>query len=184
MLIGSAFKCSSYIDDIYIQGNKQNAEKVRNHLEQYGLECKPVETIGDEVPVRVLGVKVKTDLNWERESQLPRFSNETITKRQIHKIVGELLGHFPKAGWLRVACAFLQRKAAEEKINLDEKVCEKLMNCLKDVFDKLNTDGDPVSGVWCVEQHPRMKVWPDASSLAIGTVLEVNGNIIEDASWL
>ena len=52
------------------------------------------------------------------------------------------------------------------------------MNCLKDVFDKLNTDGDPVSGVWCVEQHPRMKVWTDASSLAIGTVLEVNGNII------
>ena len=134
------------------------------------MECKPVETIGDEVPVRVLGVKVKTDLNWERESQLPRFSNETITKRQIHKIVGELLGHFPKAGWLPVACAFLQRKAAEEKINWDEKFSEKLMNCIKDVFDKLNIDGDPVVDVWCVEQHPKMKVLTDASSLAIGTV--------------
>uniref|UniRef100_A0A5S6QBE8 RNase H type-1 domain-containing protein n=1 Tax=Trichuris muris TaxID=70415 RepID=A0A5S6QBE8_TRIMR len=45
------------------------------------------------------------------------------------------------------------------------------------------TAHDPVRGKWAVSGN-KAKVWVDASTLAIGIAVEVNGAIIEDASWL
>ena len=42
---------------------------------------------------------------------------------------------------------------------------------------------DPARLDWCV-QGKEMNVWVDASSLAIGVLLEKNGAVIEDAGWL
>ena len=42
---------------------------------------------------------------------------------------------------------------------------------------------DPAKGDWCV-QGKEMNVWVDASSLAIGVLLEKNEAVIEDACWL
>ena len=42
---------------------------------------------------------------------------------------------------------------------------------------------DPVRGRWDVVGKSAT-VWVDASMLAYGAVLEVNGEAIEDASWL
>ena len=44
-------------------------------------------------------------------------------------------------------------------------------------------EADPVEGNWCVDSQ-EMKVQVDASSVATGVVLEVNGNVIKDAFWL
>ena len=43
---------------------------------------------------------------------------------------------------------------------------------------------DPVGGVWNVKSGNYAVVWCDASSLAIGCAIEVDGNIIEDGAWL
>ncbi|XP_067943207.1 uncharacterized protein [Watersipora subatra] len=43
---------------------------------------------------------------------------------------------------------------------------------------------DPVKGVWRVNPRDSVTVWTDASSLGMSVALEVNGNIVEDASWL
>ena len=40
---------------------------------------------------------------------------------------------------------------------------------------------DPVGGNWCVDGH-EMNVWVDVISVAT-EILEVNGNVIKDASW-
>uniref|UniRef100_A0A5S6QHQ4 RNase H domain-containing protein n=1 Tax=Trichuris muris TaxID=70415 RepID=A0A5S6QHQ4_TRIMR len=45
------------------------------------------------------------------------------------------------------------------------------------------TAHDPVRGKWAVSGN-KAKVWVDASTLAIGIAVEVNGAIVEDASWL
>ena len=45
-------------------------------------------------------------------------------------------------------------------------------------------DSDPVGGVWPVSVVNNGRVWCDASSIAIGTVLEINGMAVEDAAWL
>ena len=42
---------------------------------------------------------------------------------------------------------------------------------------------DPVRGRWDVKGD-EARVWVDASSLALGVVIEINGYVIEDASWL
>ena len=42
----------------------------------------------------------------------------------------------------------------------------------------------PVQGVWFAPAHQPGCVWCDASSLAIGIVLDIDGQTIEDACWL
>ena len=55
------------------------------------------------------------------------------------------------------------------------------LNCMIAEIVARVRETDPVGGNWHVDGH-KMKVWVDASSVAMGVVLEVNGNIIEDAS--
>ena len=43
---------------------------------------------------------------------------------------------------------------------------------------------DPVRGLWRVSHEGSVTVWTDASSLGLGVALEVDGSIVEDASWL
>ena len=43
---------------------------------------------------------------------------------------------------------------------------------------------DPVQGPWHVDPNGVVTVWTDASLVGIGVVLEVDGRVVEDASWL
>ncbi|XP_067932771.1 uncharacterized protein [Watersipora subatra] len=43
---------------------------------------------------------------------------------------------------------------------------------------------DPVTGQWKVPASESGKMWCDASSLAIGACVEIDNQIVEDASWL
>ena len=43
---------------------------------------------------------------------------------------------------------------------------------------------DPVRGRWQVNPHGDVTVWTDASSLAMGVVIQVDDAIVEDSSWL
>ena len=54
---------------------------------------------------------------------------------------------------------------------------------LKDVLKRVTSD-NPVKGEWKVLSITNGKVWCDASSLALGAALEIDGKIMEDASWL
>lgn len=55
--------------------------------------------------------------------------------------------------------------------------------CLCCTLMKTVAKMDPVRGDWCVNGN-EMKVWIDASSVATGVLLKVNGSIVEDACWL
>lgn len=55
--------------------------------------------------------------------------------------------------------------------------------CLCCMLMKTVAKMDPVRGDWCVNGN-EMKVWIDASSVATGVLLKVNGSIVEDACWL
>ena len=41
---------------------------------------------------------------------------------------------------------------------------------------------DPVRGVWNVQLRETGMVWYDASSIALGVVIEIAGTIVEDAA--
>lgn len=177
---------SSYIDDLYVDESKISGNEVRAHFAAWGLETKPVQHLGpgQRGKVRVLGVCVDENQRWGRDSVLSQVDENTLTRRQVHSIVGEWVGHLPVAGWLRVACGYVQRMTAEMGAAWDDRVSPEVMGILKDISARLLRDGDPAKGNWEVSREAPVIVWSDASSLAMGVVIEIDGNIVEDAAWL
>ncbi len=129
-------------------------------------------------------MKVTEDLRWCRDRELPSIESDSLTRRQAHSILGSWLGHFPVAGWLRVACGHLQRCMAKGNIGWDDAVGPVTMAKLKDTDERMRKEGDPVTGLWSVNPDGPVIVWADASNLAIGVALEIDSEIVEDAAWL
>ena len=173
---------SSYIDDIYVNEQHVSVEDVVSHLHSFGLATKPVERLGED-SVRVLGLLVDKNLRWKRHEQVLEAPGNRLTRRQVHKFLGEWLGHFPVCNWLRVTCAYLQRLTAREQIGWDELVSESTMKKVMEVFCKLKSD-DPVKGKWLAPVNGRVTVWVDASNVALGVVIVVGDAVVEDAAWL
>ena len=64
----------------------------------------------------------------------------------------------------------------------DEVKDAQVLDMMSEMVRKVR-DSDPARGRWAVSGD-RATVWVDASSVTLGTVLEVEGAVIEDASWL
>ncbi len=171
----------SYIDDIFLQGDRQYAERVRALLQQWGLQTKEPEPLNG---ARVLGLRVTAnrdgELTWMRDGPVPQPPPERCTRRELYSICGELVGHFPVAGWLRVACGFLKRRATGD---CDDFVDQNSRGMLAELVQRAHRE-DPARGVWPVNRGDPVRLWCDASNIATGVVLEVNGKIVEDAAWL
>ena len=170
-----------YIDDIYVDAGIVEVSKVQQHLSDYGLVTKDPVSIDD---ARVLGLRVTANTGkphrWGRDAALPVLS-ETLTKRELFSVCGKLTGHFPVAGWLRVACSYIKRLTNETA--WDDHILPLPLILVREVMRKLQTD-DPVQGVWHVSSTGRVEVWCDASSMAVACCLAVDGVIVEDAAWM
>ena len=171
----------SYVDDIVVNEDVVSCEQVNKLLSTFGLDAKPPERLNGG---RILGLRVFSDLDgvmrWKRDNVINAIS-ETMTKRQLFALSGQLVGHFPKAGWLRPACSYLKRLT--NGLNWDDCVDDKVMGIVKQISERVR-EKDPVHGQWTVNNGTSGTVWCDASSLAIGVVLEINECVVEDASWL
>ncbi|XP_054285261.1 uncharacterized protein LOC129001833 [Macrosteles quadrilineatus] len=170
----------SYVDDIVVNENIVGGDVVKKLLEKYGLSAKPVEPLDGS---RVLGLNVsKRDgkLMWTRDNKIKAL-DKIETKRDVYSLCGQLIGHFPVAGWLRPACSFLKRQLADLK--WDDVVGNRIKIMLGDIMESIK-EKDPVFGKWAVSSSDKGTVWCDASSLAIGICIEIDGEIVEDASWL
>ena len=171
----------SYIDDIVVNESMVTSAEVRTLLLKYGLITKdPVALDG----ARVLGLHVHKDRTgsfmWKRDNVLPEGGDEP-SKRQLFSVCGQLVGHYPVCGWLRVACSYMKRIACSGK--WDESVPEKVQSMLQETLQRVSTC-DPAKGPWTVPRCTKARVWCDASSIAQGVCLEVGGKFVEDASWL
>ena len=86
-------------------------------------------------------------------------------------------------GWLRVAVSYIKRRANGASEGWDDPIVgDDVRMMLTEVVEQVKRS-DPASGRWDVAGD-KAKVWVDASSLATGVVVEVDGSTIEDASWL
>ena len=99
-----------YIDDVYVDESVVSASSVADHLRRYGLVCKPAVPL---VEARVLGLQLYRNMSggvisWKRGNALPSLPSP-LTKRELFSVCGKLTGHYPVAGWLRVACSFVKR---------------------------------------------------------------------------
>ena len=92
-----------------------------------------------------------------------------------------MVWHYPVASWLRVACSYVKR-CAEGK-NWTDSVGEDCQLMLSDLGMRIKRE-DSVGGSWSVKNTVENVIWCDASSIALGVVLQVGGNVVEDAAWL
>ena len=69
------------------------------------------------------------------------------------------------------------------ELNWDDQLSRKVLYLVKDL--KKHVDKcDPVGGLWNVSETKSGRIWCDASSLASGVVVEIDGVIVEDQCWL
>lgn len=96
---------------------------------------------------------------------------------------GKLVGHLPVCGWLRIAMAFIKRRANTSTGTQDEEIHDELLRfMLEDMLQRVMLH-DPARGRWDVEGE-EATVWVDASSLALGAAVEVGSHVMEDGTWL
>ncbi|XP_067939885.1 uncharacterized protein [Watersipora subatra] len=170
-----------YINDIVVNEDVVSALKMKGHLQKYDLLSKEPESLSS---ARVLGLRVEASnsgtLKWSRNSELPEV-HSTVTKRELYSICGKYIGHYPVARWLRVACSYLKREI--NAYGWDDEVHSNVKKKLDEIDNSIHRH-DPVTGQWKVPASESGKVWCDASSLAIGACVEIDNQIVEDASWL
>lgn len=171
----------SYIDDILLDETKITADMLIKHLGDYGLITKEPEPLDGGA---ALGLKLKTnaagDLIFSRANKVPHTVSQ-VTKRELFSICGKLTGHYPIAGWLRIACSYMKRRASAT--DWDGIVEDEVEDMLKDVLGRVSIE-DPVKGKWYVPKARKGTVWCDASSIGLGVLLEIDGHVVEDAAWL
>ena len=172
-----------YIDDIVVNTDLVSLERVSQHLQRHGLETKRPEEFEQ---ARVLGLQLSrrpsdNEIWWTRGNALPQVDGSAMTRRELFSVCGKLVGHYPVVGWLRVACSYIKRHAAGSAWSDD--TGETAREWLKDTVIRVR-QRDPAQGVWSASATQSGRVWCDASSLALGVVLEIGGRVVEDASWL
>ena len=175
---------SAYVDDILVDEDVIAAQDVVEHLRAYGLDSKPPERVGDGV--RALGLHVWQQhgvLRWRRGGAAVKGNIHAPTRREVFSLCGKLVGHYPVCGWLRVATGFVKRRASRATDRWDDVVEDpEVAKYLREILARVEGD-DPVKGRWDVKGDAA-RLWVDASVLALGAVLEVDGDVVEDASWL
>ena len=172
---------SSYIDDIIVDVNRVSAEAVVTHLGRFGLQAKPPADLENGT---ALGLRIVRGfdgvLKFSRGNEIPEATG-CITKRELFSICGKLVGHYPVAGWLRVACSYVKRHAEGEKWG--DNIGAWASKMINDIIVRVK-DEDPVRGNWKVSSTEKGKVWCDASDLALGVVVDIDGVTVEDAAWM
>ena len=174
---------SSYADDILVNEDVVPAVRVRELLGRHGLVAKEPERACEGA--RLLGLSVwgeRGTLRWKRDNDFGAVP-ERLTRRSVFSLCGKLTGHYPVCGWLRVAVSYIKRRANGASEGWDDPIVgDDVRVMLTEVVEQVKRS-DPASGRWDVAGD-KAKVWVDASSLATGVVVEVDGSTIEDASWL
>ena len=63
---------SAFINKIYVTENVGQTIRIREHLAQFGLECKDLEWLRDEIKVIELAVEMEhSELQWKQGSVVP-----------------------------------------------------------------------------------------------------------------
>ena len=172
---------SSYVDDIYVNKEKVTGKEVVQHLLKNGLTAKEPEALDGGA---VLGLKLtkRSDglLAFGRANDIPEVK-DGLTKRELFSICGKLVGHYPVAGWLRATCSYTKRHAGGS--SWTDYVGDETRDRMREVVSEVQKN-DPVTGMWQVPKVETGIVWTDASDLAMGVMLEIEGVVAEDGTWM
>ena len=119
-----------------------STKEVVEHLKGFGLTAKSPESLDGGVALGLKLMNKAEKLMFRRGNEIPAIEGE-ISRRELFFICGKLLGHYPVAGWLRLACSYVKRRArgVDWEDRIDCKTLKVIQEILVDVEKK-----DPVTG--------------------------------------
>ena len=100
-----------YIDDIMVDVMKISTKEVVEHLKGFGLTAKSPESLDGGAALGLKLMNKTGNLMFRRGNKIPERERE-ISRWELFSICGKLLGHYPVAGWLRLACSYVKRRAS------------------------------------------------------------------------
>ena len=100
-----------YIDDIMVDVTKISTKEVVEHLKGFGLTVKSPESLDRGAALGLKLMNKTGKLMFRRGNEIPEIVGE-ISRQELFSIPGKLLGHYPVAGWLRLACSYVKRRAS------------------------------------------------------------------------
>ena len=170
----------AYMDDIIVNCDLVSPSRVMDHLAQYGLVSKQPEMING---ARALGLQIRENklgqLMWSRGNDLP-IVPESVTRRELFSVCGMLTGHYPVAGWLRIACSFVKRHSDGSR--WDDLIGDTACAMLRDIILKVEHQ-DPVRGAWCVSSARSCDLWCESfhtsNKIVIYPKLKINNFTID-----
>ena len=59
---------------------------------------------------------------------------KVLSRRELFSVCGRLLRHYPIAGWLRVACSYIKRKAAG--VRWENKVSQETVKMMQEILER------------------------------------------------
>ena len=100
----------SYINDVLVENARVTSEKMRDHINTYGLTAKPSEWLenGMAQGLKIQWIKAGK-LMFRRGNEIPEVM-DGLTKRELFSVCRKLVGDYSIVGWLRTACSFIKRK--------------------------------------------------------------------------
>ena len=119
---------SVYIDNIYINEEVMPATHIREHLAQFGLECKDPEHLKDGAQELGLAVAIEQGELWLRQGSVVPIAPGVIMWWTVFFLSGKLLGHFPVCSWLHVACRILKGRTGLVMKGWDDKTKDALLH--------------------------------------------------------
>ena len=138
-------------------GIPHSPNQVIDHLAQHGLITKQPEMIEN---AKALGLQITENkighLLWSRGNALPDVLGPVTRRELFSMLCGVLTGHYPVAGWLRVACSFVKRNS--ESSRWDDLIGRRACAMLQETIQKVLRQ-DPVSGTWCVSSMKSCDLW-------------------------
>ena len=87
------------------------------------------------------------ELFWRRGGGIPFPSvvGDVLSRRELFSICGQLVGHYPVAGSLRVACSFIKRVSEGQR--WEDDVGDASRGMLRELLNEMQL-ADPVGGRW------------------------------------
>ncbi|KAF2348571.1 hypothetical protein FHG87_020672 [Trinorchestia longiramus] len=125
---------SSYIDDILVDETKISVTEVVSHLNKFGLITKAPEALDGGAVLGLRLSKVGEELMFHRGNKIPKIA-DALTRRELFSACGTLVGHYPIAGCLRVACSYMKRRA--ERSHWEDFVGEHAMSMIREVIKRV-----------------------------------------------
>ena len=117
----------------------------------------------------MLGVYVweeRGKLRWQRDGKRLKVPN-VLTRHAVFSVCVQLTRHFPVCSWLRVAAAFVKRRANAVTTGWDDETQDPMLRRMLDEIVMRSSQTDPARGDRCADGQ-EVTVWVDASSLATG----------------